>query len=113
MASATRPKYTDLIYDAISDTGTYRVAVRDRFFARGLSYDQFDKAVAWLVERRLILACGSMGTLLYVRPDRKVRYDNIRPAPAALGMLLKLHRQPLTLAETLIQTYGESDDRAK
>lgn len=95
---AARPKYTDLIYSQIPLIGRYRRDVLDHFYSRGLSYKQIDAALEWLVRRGMLRACGNIAGLMYVPPNRKIVYGNIRPI-TGVEILLDMHTQPLTIDE--------------
>lgn len=77
------------IYSTIPDTGRFEQDIYNDYL---LTYSRHTIAAALqlLRSRKHVRQCGSAVRPLYIRSNRSVRYDNIRPASGE-QVLLQMH----------------------
>lgn len=88
--SNARPRLAPAIFDAIPEKGRYEQDVLNDFLLRS-SRREIDKALEWLCERGHLRKCGDATRPLYARPERRIRYTNIRPIHGT-DVLLQMHQ---------------------
>jgi len=88
--SDVRPKLAQAIWSGVPVTGRYEADIVNTLLG-GWSRHEIDKALKWLVERGHLRRCGDAVRPLYARPERSIRYDNIRPLHGMTAALLAMH----------------------
>ena len=91
MASA-RPKLAQQLYARVTINGWYESDIFNHFQSSGRNWSrrEIEKALSWLRERGHLRRCGDAVRPLYVRPERRIVYDNIRPV-SGTPTLLTMH----------------------
>lgn len=85
----TRPRLAVDIFEAVTVNGRYEKDLLNDYLVR-YSRAEIEAALAWLLERGHLRKCGSPLMPLYARPERPVRYTNIRPIHGE-DVLLQMH----------------------
>ncbi len=77
-STAVRPRAALDIWESIPIGGRYRLDILNDFLVR-FTRPEIEDALKWLCERDHLRMVGNMAGVFYSPPERKVRYDSIRP----------------------------------